>query len=899
MALPLTEIIGKALLPSGAAFTNGTIHFRASQEMLVSDGTTTQSILFEAKVALGTGGEIPEVAGVSTLKVVPTDAGSPTGVYYHVEVRGSVDGRPQTYKVKVYVPSSPTRVAFADLVRIAGSPPVAYTVRDATATAKGIVTLAGDLGGTASAPTVPGLASKVTAAGGDASATVVTPAGGSTARTMADHLATLPDTQITATGTATTKTLADWTKEIGDVAAAAGVYLDTTAGLAAVAEGVYFQTPSAIAEESTILYRKESGVAVEKKRYPSADAATKPIWTGRKNGWPDPFFRHYDLTSKAAWGRDRWFKNTTVGAFAAGWSRLAGGYFDGYVIRRDTGYNTTTLSGPAIWLDEIGAVEGDTVTAYVLVTGSSGPVYSGYRFDTGIDTTNLGSGSMLNAAGGTNVTASATPQWLRISAVVPAGGAQRIVLYPYNASGSFTFDLVACWSFKGAAAAGPSWPSQQEEGYQRIRDLDVDTLLLRTGSPIIAMPPALFVTTGREGNVYFENLTPAASADEFSWDVTTPTITSVARHENERWTYTPGGGHVAVAITIEARDKRTGEVLATASGTVKAAAAAAGAGQTPKCIFIGDSLTAAAAYTQELLNIAATDDLKIALYGTRGSGANLHEGRGGWKIADYTTDPAASKRYAFTVAGVVVAPAAGATYTHNGVTFTIDYADLTGGAGTVAAISNGGAPLASGTLTKASGTGDATITFTASGATSPFWIGGVVDFPGYLTAKSIPVPDWVFVMLGINDCFSQTTDAGVVALAATELTRLDTLIASAKAAGAGVKVGVMIPTPPSADQDAFGANYFAAQSRDRFKRNIVIWAREVIARYTGQSANRIYLVPTNVNLDTVNNMSRAAATPVNARSAITVTRQSNGVHPATDGYEQIADTVWSFLKCQF
>ena len=57
-------------------------------------------------------------------------------------------------------------------------------------------------------------------------------------------------------------------------------------------------------------------------------------------------------------------------------------------------------------------------------------------------------------------------------------------------------------------------------------------------------------------------------------------------------------------------------------------------------------------------------------------------------------------------------------------------------------------------------------------------------------------------------------------------------------------------------------------------------------------------MPTNVNLDTVNNMSRAAATPVNSQSAITVTRQNNGVHPATDGYEQIADTVWAFLKCQ-
>ena len=46
----------------------------------------------------------------------------------------------------------------------------------------------------------------------------------------------------------------------------------------------------------------------------------------------------------------------------------------------------------------------------------------------------------------------------------------------------------------------------------------------------------------------------------------------------------------------------------------------------------------------------------------------------------------------------------------------------------------------------------------------------------------------------------------------------------------------MVPTPPSYDQDSFGANYYAAQNRDRFKRNIVLWAIEVIAKYAGQSA---------------------------------------------------------------
>jgi hypothetical protein len=66
----------------------------------------------------------------------------------------------------------------------------------------------------------------------------------------------------------------------------------------------------------------------------------------------------------------------------------------------------------------------------------------------------------------------------------------------------------------------------------------------------------------------------------------------------------------------------------------------------------------------------------------------------------------------FTVSGVTVTPTAGATYTNNGVTFTVTSASITSGSGTINAGGSGTA-AASGTLTKVSGTGPATITFSA------------------------------------------------------------------------------------------------------------------------------------------------------------------------------------------
>jgi len=107
----------------------------------------------------------------------------------------------------------------------------------------------------------------------------------------------------------------------------------------------------------------------------------------------------------------------------------------------------------------------------------------------------------------------------------------------------------------------------------------------------------------------------------------------------------------------------------------------------------------------------------------------------------------------------------------------------------------------------------------------------------------------------------------------------------------------MIPSPPSFDQDSFALSEGFSTTRYRFKRNILIWAKTMIDKYAGQEASRIYLVSSNLSLDTINNMNRAASAPVNSRSLVTVERQNNGVHPATTGYQQIGDALWSFLKC--
>ncbi|MEG2266897.1 MAG: hypothetical protein RSC68_21520, partial [Acinetobacter sp.] len=420
----------------------------------------------------------------------------------------------------------------------------------------------------------------------------------------------------------------------------------------------------------------------------------------------------------------------------------------------------------------------------------------------------------------------------------------------------------------------------------------IEAALPSTTPPSVILPPKIYAVQNKEANVYFDNLL-VSSVDDYLVDVSA----SVGVQQRERFTINTATISTANA-TIALSDKKSGVQLSTATTSLQVVASSAKSGTTQKVSVIGDSLVGAGAITQTLLDNAATDVMGIQLVGTLGTGSNKHEGRGGWGIANYTT--AGPTYYAFTVSGVVVEPLINATeYTNNGTTFRVQTVSLTGGAGTIVCSVQSGTnpPTASGTLTKSNAvTGDATIAFSASTAQAgnPFWFSGAVDYPQYLTANSLATPDFVAIMLGINDVFGQASDAGATSIATTRLNQLDTLINSIKSVNGTIKVLLMIPPPP-ANQDAFGKNYLVGETSWRHKRNMLMWAQAMITKYSGQEANRIYLVPTNVAIDTVNNYP-VETVAVNSRNSTIVARQSNGVHPATSGYQQIGDSLTYALK---
>ena len=154
-------------------------------------------------------------------------------------------------------------------------------------------------------------------------------------------------------------------------------------------------------------------------------------------------------------------------------------------------------------------------------------------------------------------------------------------------------------------------------------------------------------------------------------------------------------------------------------------------------------------------------------------------------------------------------------------------------------------------------------------------------------------PDAMTIFLGPNDIFSYQ-DESITAGIQGMLSHYDKLIEMVKTASPATRIGVMLPVPPAASQDAFGSNYASGQTRWQYKRNQHFLVSAMIKRYGNRQSDGIHLIPTHLNLDAIHNYPTEVVAP-NAHVDLKIVRQSNGVHPSAPGYRQIGDTVYAWL----
>ena len=373
-----------------------------------------------------------------------------------------------------------------------------------------------------------------------------------------------------------------------------------------------------------------------------------------------------------------------------------------------------------------------------------------------------------------------------------------------------------------------------------------------SGNVRLLLPSEIPILTGIETNLYFENAFLAINPANYAVDI----VARRGTQQNDRWTWVAAtdpekrdiGSH---PLTMELRNQDN-EIVARASTRLQVHARIyEGEPANPKSILIlGDSLTNASVYSGQINERAREDGFPLRLIGTRGPGAeaqpgggdgsgNRHEGYGGWT----------AQRFATKYTGI----ARGGEYKQCGSPF----------------------------LYKTNPDDEKE--------------GPKLDFGRYCQEfNEGNAPDFVTILLGCNDTFN-ATDETIEERIDTMFGHYETLVSMIHDHDPDTRIGAVLPMPPAATQDAFGANYGSSQTRWQYRRNQHRLLERMMETFGNRETENLYLVPAWLGLDPVHGFPTEES-PAHAHSETIMERQNNGVHPGPSGYRQIGDSIYAWLR---
>jgi lysophospholipase L1-like esterase len=338
----------------------------------------------------------------------------------------------------------------------------------------------------------------------------------------------------------------------------------------------------------------------------------------------------------------------------------------------------------------------------------------------------------------------------------------------------------------------------------------------------LTVPPAIYAVVGQPTSIYFDNIVLTERPADFQFKVEA----EIGQQEERRWTFTPEQKHIGShRLRISVADK-SGRSLGRVRTDLQVVAADAAAGRELKLLIVGDSLTHATAYTNDLAKLL-TDPGKVGwkMLGTHrpanaGPGV-AHEGYGGWtwqRFAEHY-DPQGDQPGHIRSSPFVVP---------------------------------------------------------AGGDQKP-----ALDVGRYFDAHcGGERPDVVLFLLGINDCFGappddpQALDARIDAV----LRHADTLLAAFRKAAPRADLAIGLTTPPNVREEAFVANYKGNYHRWGWKRIQHRLVEREIEHWDGRDTKRLFLVPTELDIDPIDGYP-----------------ENNAVHPNAVGYRQIAGSLYAWL----
>lgn len=328
--------------------------------------------------------------------------------------------------------------------------------------------------------------------------------------------------------------------------------------------------------------------------------------------------------------------------------------------------------------------------------------------------------------------------------------------------------------------------------------------LARSEAPVgqlqLTLPPAWFAVPGVPMSLYYDNVVLTAEPESYRFEVTC----DIGKSEPRRWTVTPTDRDVgAHAVSITVKDAQGG-VLQQGRTTLHVAPRAAGADRSLRLLVVGDSLTAATLYPNDMAKLlGGPGNPKWTMLGTSkppsaGPGV-AHEGYGGWKWIDFLSkfDPNPPATTPGTPPRKTTSP--------------FVFRDQAGK--------------------------------------------GRLDIARYFreSCDNQP-PDVVTFLLGINDCFGANPEDRKLMDAKIDevLDNAEKLLAEFRKAAPRAVFAVGLTTPPNSRQAAFEANYKDRYTRWGWKRIQHRLVQRMIERFTGREVEGIHIVPTELNLDPIN-----------------------------------------------
>lgn len=360
------------------------------------------------------------------------------------------------------------------------------------------------------------------------------------------------------------------------------------------------------------------------------------------------------------------------------------------------------------------------------------------------------------------------------------------------------------------------------------------------GKVRLILPPVINATPGVECNLYFDNAVLTTNSDNYAFDVRC----DVGLQMSERWAVTPtvddAGEH---PILVEVRNAAN-QIVARGESTVRVGLPPKTVMQPTTMLIVGDSLTEASIYPQQIVDLANGDGTRrLELIGTRGpknmppTGDVKHEGYSGWTANAFT---------------------------------------LFSG------------PLSRSGYYKRGATGSPFIYEAPDGKQS-------LDFARYCAdVNDGKCPDLVTIGLGTNDVFN-ANDGNIGAELAEMVRHYDAIVNAIRKSSGQTRIGVQLTTPPTSSQDGF-RNYRGAgkQTRWQYRRNQHRMVEQLLAHYGGRESENIYVIPTYLNLDAAHGFPTARER-ISASSKEFTVRVTNGAHPTDAGYRQIGDAIYAWV----